>query len=92
MPTLKVEISILLSCRFSKVHSLCEITDLMVNMEQRCEEIKDRFIPLERAYKTLGSFDKERIDPKDEELLKDLKPKHQELIGQISVSKVRMDK
>ena len=68
-----------LSRPIQSIGSLCEITNLLGDVKQRCENIDEDFEPLERAFKTLGSFDKKRVEPKHEEMLKNLKGQDREV-------------
>ncbi len=74
------------------IGSLCEITELLLGVEKRCGQMDEEFIPLEKAHQILGNFDKDRIDQRHEEMLRNLKPKHKELTEQITDTKRNLEK
>lgn len=76
----------------NSIEALCEISELLDAIDVKSDTIASSFEPLERAYKTLYRIDKNRITPGDEEMLKKLRPKYENLMNEAMKVKSKLEK
>ena len=76
----------------NSIEALCEISELLNDIDVKSDTIASGFEPLEKAYKTLYTIDKNRITPGDEDMLKKLRPKYEHLINEAMKVKSKLEK
>ena len=74
------------------IGALCEITELLSEVERECGDVNSDVDPLEKAFKILSKYEKERINSKHEEKLKELKPRQKQLCEEILNAKMKTEK